>query len=32
VFLYYTSMIFIYGGELNAAICELREKKDEGAT
>jgi membrane protein len=27
VFLYYTSMIFVYGGELNAAILRLREAR-----
>jgi membrane protein len=28
VFLYYTSMIFVYGGEINAAIGAAREKPD----
>jgi membrane protein len=28
VFLYFTALIFVYGGELNHAITEMRDKKD----
>jgi uncharacterized BrkB/YihY/UPF0761 family membrane protein len=28
VFLYYSAWIFIYGGELNAAIARVREQTD----
>jgi membrane protein len=30
VFLYWTATIFIYGGELNAVIVNMRQKRNDG--